>query len=82
MRSKLEANGKSLLRPKTEPCMGGSPGLLVMGGDFVPKVVGSNSSTAYWMDILTYISCENCLFEKTKKMPQEVGVGPLLEKKG
>ena len=50
MRSKLEANGKSLLRPKTEPCMGGSPGLLVMGGDFVPKVVGSNSSTVYLMD--------------------------------
>ena len=28
-----------------------SPGLLVMGGDSCPKVVGSNPSTVYWMDI-------------------------------
>ena len=26
----------------------------------VPKVVGSNPSTAYWMDIFTFIWCKNC----------------------
>ena len=30
---------------------GRSPGLVVMGGDSVLKVVGSNHSAVYWMDI-------------------------------
>ena len=28
----------------------GSPGLVVMGGDSRPKVVGSNPGARYWMD--------------------------------
>ena len=28
---------------------------MVMGGDFVPKVVGSDPSTVYWMDIFSLL---------------------------
>ena len=31
--------------------MDGSPGLVVMGGDSRPKVVGSNPGAGYWMDV-------------------------------
>ena len=31
--------------------LGGSPGIGVMGGDVCLKVVSSNPSTMYWMDI-------------------------------
>ena len=31
--------------------LGGSPGIVVMGGDMCLKVVSSNPSTMYWMDI-------------------------------
>ena len=34
---------------------GGSPGLVVMEGDSSPKVVGSNPSTIYWMNILSHL---------------------------
>ena len=30
---------------------GGSPSLVVMGGDSCSKVMGSNPGTIYWMDI-------------------------------
>ena len=33
---------------------GGSPGLVVMGGDSVPKVVISNPGTLYCMDIFSH----------------------------
>ena len=32
-----------------------SPGLVVMGGDSVLKVVGLNPRTIYWMDIFSHI---------------------------
>ena len=35
--------------------MGGSPGLVVMGGDSRPKVVGSSPGTGYWMDIFSHL---------------------------
>ena len=35
--------------------MGGSSGLVVIGGDSCPKVVGSNPSTVYWMDIIWHL---------------------------
>ena len=35
--------------------MGGSPGLVVMGRDSCPKVVGSNPSIVYWMDMFSNI---------------------------
>ena len=35
--------------------MGGSPGLVVMGRDSRPKVVGLNPGTVYWMDIFSQI---------------------------
>ena len=34
--------------------VGGSPGLVVLGGDFL-KVVGSNPGTVCWMDIFSHI---------------------------
>ena len=35
--------------------MDGSPGLVLMGRVSRPKVVGSNPSTVYWMDIFLHI---------------------------
>ena len=35
--------------------IGGSPGLVVMGGNSYLKVVGSSPSTVYWMDICSPI---------------------------
>ena len=34
--------------------MGGSPGLVVMGKTHVPKVVGLNPGTVYWMNIFHF----------------------------
>ena len=34
---------------------GGSPGLVVMGGDSYSMVVSSNPGTAYWIDIFSQI---------------------------
>ena len=34
---------------------GGSPGLVVMGGDSCPKVMSSNHSTVYWMEIFSHL---------------------------
>ena len=34
--------------------MGGSPGLVVMGGDSCPKVVSLNPGTVYWIDIFSH----------------------------
>ena len=31
--------------------MGGSPGLVVMGGGSCPRVIGSNPGTIYWIDM-------------------------------
>ena len=43
---------------------------MVMGGDHVPKVVGSNPGALYWMDMtfFTLICCKKlyCLSEKTE----------------
>ena len=48
--------------------MGGSPDLVVMGGDSCQKIVGSNPCTIYWMDIFRINFCKNCnVDEKTKK---------------
>ena len=44
---------------------GGSPGLVVMGGD---SVVGSNPSTIYWMDIFTLICSKNCIGVSLRRM--------------
>ena len=35
--------------------LGGSPGLVVVGGDHVPKVVSLNPNTVYWMDIFSHL---------------------------
>ena len=45
-----------------ESTITGSPGLVVMGGDSFPKVVGSNPGAVYWMVLtfFTYIRCKNC----------------------
>ena len=47
---------------------GGSPGLVVKGGDSHLEVVSSNPGTAYYMDIFDIILLKNlqCWFEKTK----------------
>ena len=42
---------KIFFSTKTTISSGRSPGLVVMGGDSCLKVVGSNPSTVYWMDI-------------------------------
>ena len=60
-------------------CFGESRGLVVMGGDSRPKVMGSNSSTIYWIDILSHIFvvkiCNVCL-KRPKINKKEAGVGP------
>ena len=33
---------------------------MVMGGDTIQEVVGSNFSTEYWMDIFHIFCCKNC----------------------
>ena len=43
---------------------GGNPGLVVMGDQSCPKVVGSNPGTVYLMDIWTFftlICCKICI---------------------
>ena len=40
---------------KNIPRMGGSPGLVVMGGDSCLKVVGSNPCAVYWRDIFNIV---------------------------
>ena len=66
---------------------GGSPGLVVMGGEaHIPKVVGSNLGTIYWMDMtfFTMICCKNfndvCL-KRPNINEKEAGVGPIFFKK-
>ena len=48
--------------------LGGSPCLVVMGGDSVSKVVSSNPGTLHWKDIFPIpYSCKICTgFEKKK----------------
>ena len=54
-----------------------------MGGDSCPKVVSSNPSTVYWMDIFSHLFAVKfvMLFEKTKINEKEAGVGPFFFKK-
>ena len=60
---------------------GGSPGLAVMGGDSRQKVVGSNPSTRYWMDIFSHLFVVKMqrVFETTIINEKEAGVGPFLK---
>ena len=58
--------------------MGGSPGLVVMGG----RIVGLNPGTVYWMDMtfFTLICCKNCnnvCLKIPKINEKETRVGPL-----
>ena len=46
----------------------------------VPKVVGSNTGTVYWMDICAHLFVVKCVFEKTKINEKEAEVGPFFEK--
>ena len=61
--------------------LGGSPGLVVMGGNSRPKVVGSNPGTVDWMDIFSHTfvkkNCNVCL-KRPKINEKEAGVGPFL----
>ena len=51
---------------------GGSPGLVVTGG----KVVCSNPSTSYWMDIFILSCCKNChVSMKKTENKQNRGLG-------
>ena len=58
---------------------------MVMGGDSVPKVVGSNPSARYWMDMtfFTLICCRKCIvcLKRPKINEKEAGVGPFKKKK-
>ena len=55
-----------------------SPGLVVMGVTNVLKVMGSNPSTVYWMDIFHVYLLQKmlCLFDKTKINEKEAGDEP------
>ena len=35
-------------------CVGGIPGLVVMGGDSCSQIVGSNPTIGYWMDMVRF----------------------------
>ena len=48
-------NNKKIQKTNNNFILGESPGLLVMGGDSFFKVVGSNPSTIYWMDIFSHL---------------------------
>ena len=48
----------------------------------IPKVVGSNPSTVYWIDIFfKYICCKNCnvCLKRQKINEKEAEVGPFLK---
>ena len=50
-------------------------------GKNVPKVMGSNPGTTYWMDFFTYICCKNCddvCLKRLKINEKEAGAGPFL----
>ena len=53
--------------------MGGSPGLVVMGGDLCSE--GSNPSTVHWWYI--FLIC----FKKTKINEKEAAEGPFFKKR-
>ena len=50
------------MSPELANNQGGSPGLVIMGGDSCWMVVGSNPSTVCCMDIFTYICCKILMF--------------------
>ena len=57
---------------------------MVMGGDLRPKVVGSNPSGIYWMDMtfFTLTCCKKCIvcLKRLKINEKEARVGPFLKK--
>ena len=55
---------------------------MVKGGDLYQKVVSSNPSARYWMDIFSYLFVARIVmfYEKTKLNKKEVGVGPFTKK--
>ena len=60
----------------------GSPVWWLWEETHVPKVVGSNPGTVYWMDMtfFTLICCKKCIdcLKRPKINEQEAGIGPLL----
>ena len=62
---------------------GGSPGLVVMGGDSRSEGHGFESSTIYWMDIFSHIFvvkiCNVCL-KRPKINKKEARIGPFFKK--
>ena len=57
--------------------LGGSPGLVVMGETNVLKVMGSNHSTVFWMDVFSHICCKNynvCFKKDEDKNENEAGM--------
>ena len=68
---------------KLEKGRGGSPGLVVMGGDSRSEVCGFESGTVYWMDIYSHIfvvkMCNVCL-NILKINDKEAGVGPFFKR--
>ena len=52
---------------------------MVMGGDSCSKVLGSNPSAVYWIDIFSHqfaVKLHRCLFEKTENKLKEAKDGP------
>ena len=57
--------------------IGGSPGLWLWEETHVPKVVGSNPGTVYWMDIFSHIFVVkicNVRLKKTENKQKEAGL--------
>ena len=67
-----------------QTALGGSRGLVVMGGDSCSKGHGLNPSAGYWMEMtfFTLICCKNCIvcLKRPKINEKEAGVGPFLKK--
>ena len=65
--------------------VGGSPGLVVMGGDSLSEDCGFESRCHILdgHDIFTLISCKNCIvrLKRLKINEKEAGIGPFFEKK-
>ena len=64
---------------------GGRPGLVVMGGDSCPKVMGSNPGTIYWMDMIFFshwFVVKNCIvcLKRSKINEKVAGVCPFFKK--
>ena len=63
-------------------CLGGSPGLVFMGGDSRSKGHGFKPGTVYCIDFFQHICSKNlqCLFEKTKNKRKRGRGWPILKK--